>query len=113
MFIVPAYTFIASYSSVIISGHVPVLAEIDDSLCLDRTMAVVKAHGLHVIEDICQANGASYKGRKRGSFGEAGVFSLNFFKTLTAGDGGRAVARSGPRFLNKCPWGLTEPILSL
>jgi dTDP-4-amino-4,6-dideoxygalactose transaminase len=114
--IVPAYTFIASYSAIIFAGGVPVLAEIDESLCLDpadigrrispRTkaimpvhmlgnpcdlngiMAVAKKHGLRVIEDVCQANGASYKGRKLGSFGEAGAFSLNFFKTLTAGDGG-------------------------
>lgn len=114
--IVPAYTFIASYSAVIFAGGLPVLGEIDESLSLDpadierrispRTkaimpvhmlgspcdldaiMAIARKHGLRVIEDVCQANGASYKGRKLGGYGEAGAFSLNIFKTVTAGDGG-------------------------
>jgi len=117
--IVPAYTFIASYSSVIFAGGIPVLAEIDDSLSLDpadierrvgpRTKAVMpvhmlgnpcdldgigsvaKKHGLRVIEDACQANGGSYKGRKLGGWGDMGTFSLNIFKTVTAGDGGVVV----------------------
>ena len=114
--IVPAYTFIATYSAVIFSGGVPVLAEIDESLNLDpddikrritkRTkaimpvhmlgnaadlepiMKVAASHGLPVIEDACQANGGSYRGRKLGGMGAVGVFSLNIFKTMTAGDGG-------------------------
>lgn len=117
--IVPAYTFVASFSAVIFAGGVPVLAEIDESLnldpddiecrlsprtkaimpvhmlgspCdLDRITAVAKKHGLRVIEDACQACGASYKGRKVGSCGDVGTFSLNFFKTVTAGDGGVVV----------------------
>jgi dTDP-4-amino-4,6-dideoxygalactose transaminase len=114
--IIPAYTFVASYSSVIFSGLVPVLAEIDESLSLDpadiegritnrtkaimpvhmlgnpcdmdRIMAVAKKHGLLVLEDCCQAAGASYKGRKIGTIGNIGAFSLNFFKTINSGDGG-------------------------
>ncbi len=118
--IVPAYTFVASYSAVIFAGCVPVLTEIDDSLTIDpadiehritpRTraimpvhmlgnpcqmeaiMAIAKEHGLAVIEDTCQAAGGSYRGRKLGSIGRAGAFSLNVFKTITAGDGGVMVA---------------------
>ncbi len=114
--IVPAYTFVASYSAIIFAGGVPVLAEIDDSLTLDpadierritpRTraimpvhmlghpcqmdaiMAIAAKHGLLVVEDACQAAGASYRGRKLGTIGRAGAFSLNVFKTITAGDGG-------------------------
>jgi dTDP-4-amino-4,6-dideoxygalactose transaminase len=117
--IVPAYTFIASYSSVIQAGGIPALAEIDESLTLDpddvrrriteRTraimpvhmlgnpcamdeiMALAKEYGLRVVEDACQANGGSYRGRCLGSIGEVGVFSLNIFKTVTAGDGGIVV----------------------
>ena len=117
--IVPAYTFVASYSSLIFPGIVPVLAEIDDSLTLDpkdiehritpRTkaimpvhmlgnpskmdeiMAIAKKHNLFVIEDSCQAAGASYKGKKTGTIGDIGAFSLNIFKTINTGDGGLVV----------------------
>jgi dTDP-4-amino-4,6-dideoxygalactose transaminase len=117
--IVPAYTFVASYSSIIFCGAVPVLAEIDESLNLDpadvegritaRTKAVMpvhmlgnpcdmdpilevaRRHGLAVIEDACQAAGGSYRGRRLGSLGRIGCFSLNIFKTITAGDGGAVV----------------------
>jgi dTDP-4-amino-4,6-dideoxygalactose transaminase len=114
--IVPAYTFVASYSSVIFAGLVPVLAEIDSSLTLepedieyritsrtkaimpvhmlgnpcdmDRIMAIANKHNLVVLEDCCQAAGASYKGKKVGTIGNVGAFSLNIFKTINTGDGG-------------------------
>ena len=114
--IVPAYTFVASYSALIFLGLVPVLAEIDDSLTIDpeeisrritpKTKAVMPVHmlgnpcdmaaimaiadkrGLTVLEDACQAAGGTYRGRKLGSIGRMGAFSLNVFKTITAGDGG-------------------------
>ena len=114
--IVPAYTFVASYSAIIFAGCVPVLAEIDESLTLDpedvrrritpRTraimpvhmlgnpcqmdalLAIAREHDLAIVEDACQAGGGSYHGRKLGSLGQAGAFSLNIFKTITAGDGG-------------------------
>jgi len=114
--IVPAYTFVATYSAVIFAGMVPILAEIDESLNLDpediqkritsKTKAIIPVHmlgnpcdmhaireiaqnhGLVILEDACQASGASYRGRKVGSIGRMGAFSLNIFKTITAGDGG-------------------------
>lgn len=117
--IVPAYTFVATYSAVAFSGGVPVLAEIDESLTLDpadierritpRTraimpvhmlgnpcdmdgiMSVARRHGLPVIEDACQANGATYRGRRVGAIGAMGAFSLNIFKTISSGDGGLLV----------------------
>ncbi|MEP7107954.1 MAG: DegT/DnrJ/EryC1/StrS family aminotransferase [Ferruginibacter sp.] len=117
--IVPAYTFVASYSSVIFAGVVPVLTEIDESLSLDpddieqritprtkaimpvhmlgnpcdmdKIMAIAKKHNLLVLEDCCQAAGASYKGKKVGTIGNMGAFSLNVFKTINSGDGGLVV----------------------
>ncbi len=114
--IVPGYTFIASISSIALSMAVPVLAEIDESLTIDPTkiealitprtkaivpvhmlgnpcdmdpiMEIAKKHNLYVIEDCCQAVGASYKGRRVGTIGDMGAYSLNTFKTITSGDGG-------------------------
>jgi 8-amino-3,8-dideoxy-alpha-D-manno-octulosonate transaminase len=58
---------------------------------LDELRALADAHGLLLIEDCAQAFGASYKGRRVGSIGDAGTYSFNIFKTITAGDGGMVV----------------------
>ena len=58
---------------------------------LDPIAAIARKHGLWLVEDGCQAAGASYRGRKVGSIGDIGGFSLNFYKTITAGDGGLVV----------------------
>ena len=117
--IVPAYTFVATYSACIFAGLVPVLTEIDESLSIDpediehritprtkaiipvhmlgnacnmnRIMEIARKHNLLVLEDSCQAAGASYKGKKTGTIGDMGVFSLNIFKTINSGDGGIVV----------------------
>src|SRR6266566_107583 len=114
--IVPAYTWNATANAVVAARAVPVLAEVDDSLTLDpadvrrkitlRTKALLPVHmrgapadldaltalaaehGLALIEDVCQAAGASYHGRRLGSFGDAGAFSLQFNKIITTGEGG-------------------------
>ncbi len=120
--IVPGYTFIASISSIMLSGAIPVLAEIDESLTIDPTkieslitdktkaimpvhmlgnpcdmdaiMAIAKKHNLFVIEDCCQAVGASYKGKRCGTYGDIGAFSLNIFKTISTGDGGAVITNN-------------------
>jgi dTDP-4-amino-4,6-dideoxygalactose transaminase len=117
--LVPGYTFVASFSSIIAIGAVPVMVEIDDSLTMDtsdarvkitpKTRAIMPVHmlgnpsnmdaitalakekGLFLIEDCCQALGASYKGKMLGTFGEMGAFSLNNFKVINSGDGGLLV----------------------
>ena len=117
--IVPGYTFVASMSAVVYSGAVPVLAEIDESLTLDprdiekkitpktraimavhmlgapcdmdEIMRIAKENHLYVIEDVCQACGGSYHGATLGTIGDFGAFSLNVFKTITAGDGGMLI----------------------
>ena len=114
--IVPGYTFISSISSIIYSRAIPILAEIDESLTIDpeeirkkitkstkaimpvhmlgnpcnmdAIMNIAKEYNIYVIEDCAQATGASYKGKKLGSVGDINIFSLNFFKLITAGDGG-------------------------
>jgi dTDP-4-amino-4,6-dideoxygalactose transaminase len=117
--IVPAYTWIASAAAVLDVGGVPVVAEVDETLTLDpedvetkitsytkaimpvhmrgapcqmdALMAVAERHGLQVIEDTAQANGASYKGRYVGTFGDVGCFSLQWNKIITSGEGGMVV----------------------
>jgi 8-amino-3,8-dideoxy-alpha-D-manno-octulosonate transaminase len=114
--IVPAYTWNATANAVLATGALPVLAEVDDSLTLDpedvarkvtpRTRAllpvhmrgapanidalcsIASEHGLAVVEDVCQAAGASFRGRRLGTFGDAGAFSLQFNKIITTGEGG-------------------------
>ena len=114
--IVPGYTYISTAAAVMAVGAVPVIAEIDDSLGLDpqdlqlkitpHTRAVVPVHmrgvptrldeilevaranELKVVEDCCQCVGGSYKGRRVGAWGDAGAWSLNYYKTISSGEGG-------------------------
>jgi perosamine synthetase len=55
---------------------------------MDAIMAVARKHNLKVIEDACQAHGATFKGKKVGTIGDAGAFSLNQNKNLCGGEGG-------------------------
>lgn len=55
---------------------------------MDEIMEIAKEYGLIVIEDACQAHGASYKKRKTGSVGDMAAFSLNGSKNLSGGEGG-------------------------
>src|SRR3990170_2897461 len=56
---------------------------------LTRVQELVSRHGLWLIEDCCQAHGATWQGKKVGSFGRAGAFSFYPSKNLTVmGDGG-------------------------
>ena len=114
--IVPAYTWNATPNAVIASGATPVLAEVDESLTLDpddvarkigpKTKAILpvhmrgapadmdaltrlaREHGLALVEDVCQSAGASFRGQRLGTFGDAGAFSLQFNKIITTGEGG-------------------------
>ncbi|HUT75313.1 MAG TPA: DegT/DnrJ/EryC1/StrS family aminotransferase [Armatimonadota bacterium] len=115
--ITSAFTFLASASCALHQNAIPVFVDIDPrTYCMDPTkleaainertkaiipvhiqgvpadmdaiMAVAKKHNLFVIEDACQAHGATYKGRKVGSIGNVGTFSLNNFKNLCGGEGG-------------------------
>lgn len=124
--ILPAYTWIASASAVVAVGAVPILAEVDDSLTLDpddiaakispytkailpvhmrglpskmdKIMAAAQKHQLKVLEDAAQADGASFKGRRLGSIGDAGAFSLQFNKIITSGEGGMVITSDNEVF---------------
>ncbi|NPV08510.1 MAG: DegT/DnrJ/EryC1/StrS family aminotransferase [Anaerolineae bacterium] len=55
---------------------------------MEPILAIARKHGLIVIEDACQAHGATYKGRKTGALGDIGCFSCNRSKNLSGGEGG-------------------------
>lgn len=62
---------------------------------MDPIMAVAARYGVHVIEDACQAHGATYKERAAGSLGDAACFSFYPGKNLGgAGEGGAIVTRN-------------------
>ena len=122
--IVPSNTYIATALAVTYVGAAPVFVEpdidtflIDPALIetkitdktkaimpvhlygqacdMDPIMEIAKKHGLFVVEDCAQAHGATYKGRKVGSFGDAAGFSFYPGKNLGAlGDAGAAVTNS-------------------
>lgn len=121
--IVPAFTFVASALGVSLAGAKPVLVDVrrDDGLIdpdkieaaitprtrailpvhlygrmadMDRIQQIAAAHDLVVVEDACQAHGASYKGRPAGSVGHAAAFSFYPGKNLGCyGDGGAITTR--------------------
>lgn len=114
--IIPAYMWIAIAAGVVRLGAIPVLAEIDNSFTLDpaaleerinkRTRLIVvvhmsgapanmiavlkvaRKHKIPVLEDCAQCNGGTMNGRKAGSFGDMGIFSLQLNKNMTTGEGG-------------------------
>jgi dTDP-4-amino-4,6-dideoxygalactose transaminase len=118
--IVPPYTFVASATAILSIGAIPVFCDIrEDSLLIDaadaerrvtpRTKAILAVHiagqpadmdavnavarryNLKVVEDGAQAHGAAWRGRKVGAIGDAGTFSFQSSKNLTAGEGGLVV----------------------
>jgi 8-amino-3,8-dideoxy-alpha-D-manno-octulosonate transaminase len=114
--IMPSFTFVASFESVLSVGATPVLVDVDETLTmnpeavkkaissktkaivpvhmcgsmadLDALLAICKERNLILLEDACQSIGASYKGRAVGTIGHAGTFSFDFVKIMTCGEGG-------------------------
>jgi perosamine synthetase len=68
-----------------IGGHLAFEAE--------RIAAYCRDHGIFLLEDCAHAHGASWHGRRPGTFGDAGVYSLYATKTISTGEGGMLVSR--------------------
>ena len=117
--ILPGYMWISTVAAVVNRGAIPVLCEIDDSFTLDpadlerkitprttvvvpvhmsgatgpidRIVEIAHAHGLKVLEDCAQAGGGSFRGKKLGTWGDIGIFSFQYNKAMTAGEGGMVI----------------------
>ncbi len=68
---------------------------------LDALMAIAKRHNLYLVEDACQAHGATYKGKRVGAFGIAGCFSFYPGKNLGALGEGGGIVTNDPVFAQK------------
>jgi perosamine synthetase len=110
------HTFNATVSSILYTGATPVFVDIEPdtylidaarieaavtprtrAICpvhlfglvadMDMIVAIADRHGIAVVEDACQAHGATFRGRRSGSWGH-GAFSLYATKNMTTGEGG-------------------------
>ena len=118
--IVPAITFVASASGVLMARGIPIFADVIPETCqidpddverkitehtagilvvhyagypvdLTRIKDVAKRHGLFVVEDCAHAQGSEWEGRKVGAIGDVGTFSFQGSKAITCGEGGAIV----------------------
>ena len=114
------FTFIATANCALFEGARPVFVDIDEEtwnmdagameaavtdrtrlllpvhifgrpMPMDRVMALGEARGIPVVEDACEALGATYKGRPAGAFGRAATFAFYPNKQMTTGEGGMIV----------------------
>ena len=115
--VIPDFTFIATASSVLAAGALPVPVDVtSDTYCIDTDLAekaitkktkaiiavhmgghpadldrlteITRRHGLRLVEDSAHAHGTEWKGRKIGAIGDIGTFSFQASKLMTAGEGG-------------------------
>ena len=121
--IVPAYLWISVAAAVVNLGAIPVLADIDDTFCMNggsleskitpRTSGVIfvhmsgapgdvaavqqitERHGLFLLEDCAQCAGGSIGGKRVGTFGDMAIFSFQMNKNMTSGEGGCLVTNDG------------------
>ncbi|WP_127471645.1 DegT/DnrJ/EryC1/StrS family aminotransferase [Thiomicrorhabdus aquaedulcis] len=126
--IVPPFTFVASVEAIVLAGAIPVFAEIDETLTLsaqaieavitsktravnfvhmcgyggdmDGVKAVCDKHNLILLEDACQATGATYKGKALGTIGQVGTFSFDSVKTISCGEGGAVLTNDSQIYAN-------------
>jgi len=117
--ITQAHTFVATVESILAIGAVPVIVDVDDTYnmdpialenaitnktklivpvhmlgnpaSMDKILEIGKKYSIPVLEDGCEALGATYKGQYVGTLGDAGIFSLDFAKTITTGEGGLVI----------------------
>ncbi len=126
--IMPTFTFVASFESILAIGAVPILVDVDDTLTLSPSAvekaitqktkvimpvhmcgsmadlkslkAICDKHKLILLEDACQAIGGSFEGKPLGSYGDLGCFSFDYVKTITCGEGGALITNNEDFYIN-------------
>ncbi len=115
--IVPALSFVATANSILAAGLIPKFVDIEletlnldpskiEEAITDRTRAIMavhtmgkpcemdpimkiaEAHDVKIIEDACEAHGATYKGKLAGTIGDMGAFSFYTAHQIVCGEGG-------------------------
>ena len=128
--ILPAYTFIATATAILMANAIPVFCDIEpesgnmnpndiESKITDKTKVILpvhvagspvnmnailniaEKHEILVIEDAAQAHGATYEGKKVGALGEGGIFSFQSSKNMSSGEGG-AIITNDDEFAEAC-----------
>jgi dTDP-4-amino-4,6-dideoxygalactose transaminase len=128
--IVPPYTFVATAAAALLLGAAPVFCDIEldtfninpaqvaaaitrwtravipvhfagMAADMDALISIARRHGLFLLEDAAHAHGAAWNGRSLGTIGDAGTFSFQASKNMTAGEGGMIVT-SDPTFADLC-----------
>ena len=127
---IPAYTFIATATAVLMANATPVFIDIEpntfnmdpnliESAITDRTKVIIPVHiggnpadmesiidlamkhKLIIIEDAAQAHGAEWDGKKVGALHKGGIFSFQSSKNMSAGEGG-AIVSNDEDFMDTC-----------
>jgi 8-amino-3,8-dideoxy-alpha-D-manno-octulosonate transaminase len=114
--ITQAFTFVATVETILEIGAIPVVVDVDDSYnmdpvalesaitentkliipvhmlgnpCdMDSICSIAKRHNIPVMEDACEAFGGKYNGQWVGGLADVSIFSFDFAKTITTGEGG-------------------------
>ena len=130
--IVPAYTFFASVSAIVVAKALPIIVDIDETLTISpeaiekaitpRTKAIVcvhmiglpcnmekitaiaKKHNLAVIEDTAQACGGKFQGKRLGTWGDFGCISLDAYKVIGSGEGGVVMCKDEFKYTRAQSW---------
>ncbi len=117
--LLPGYFWVSCVSAIVRLGAIPKLVDIDDTFCMspedlrqkitphsravlfvhmsgctghiDQVTAICREKGLKLVEDVAQANGATFKGKPLGSFGDLAIFSFQLNKNMSSGEGGLIV----------------------
>ncbi len=127
--ITQSFTFVATVEAILALGAKPIILDINDTYNLDykliensiskktkliipvhmlgnqcemkEIMKIGKKYKIPIMEDACEALGAEYFGKKIGTISEVGIFSLDFAKTITTGEGGLIISNN-KKIMNYC-----------